>query len=495
MSQQQQQKLEFQIIRLEPTDIEGNILEEYSVGDAKVIITDKGYYYITEPAVNDDVRNVYSLLMESLFYTLKPFEIIKEKGKEYVIDYLLKAMEEEAKEKGVLNIFKAEEKVIKYYIIRDIVGYGILDVVMKDDNVEEVSLTHYENPVRVYVAKYSQFNYLNTNVRFKQDDLDKFVQKLAYKIGKSITIGKPIVDGIDDDGNRLMLTYKREVTFSSTFTIRKFPNRPSLTKLIASNTISFDACLYVWLLLDAKAVGLIIGGTASGKTTLLNALLTLTNPRWKIATIEETPELLVPHSEWQRMMTRQVFTQEAKDYEIDLMQLIKASLRMRPDMTIVGEIRGEEAFSFIQASATGHGGLCTFHSNDAQTALLRLSAEPINITESYQMLIWFIVTIRRINVKGKMLRRVISIDELTARKDEKEGRIIIDLLNVFKYDPTTDTLVRTYQGITPREKEACSVLNVDYEKDMKRRREILQEAVMKSKTVHEISQVISRYYY
>ena len=491
----QKKEIEFELVRLDHEEVDSSkILEQYLVNNAKVTITNEGYYLIREPEVSDTAKNIYSILMEALFYTLKPFELIEEEGKEGLVNYILKFMEEEAKARNIYNEFKKEFEPIKYYFIRDLVGYGIIDVPMQDNEIEELSFESYRNPVGVIHRKHGEYNFLDTNIYFDKDSIDRFVQKLAHKINKTVTLAKPIVDGITPEGDRVLVTYSSEVTLpSSTFAIRKFPRKPLIiTDLILRNTISVEACSYLWLLHDAKGVGLIVGETGSGKTTLMNSLLSLTNPRWKVFTVEETPELLVPHKRWVRSFTRQSFGMEGKEFEITIMHLIKASLRSRPDILCVGEIRGEEAFNFVQAASTGHSGLCTFHADSPKGALVRLSANPINITESYQMLIWYIVNIKRMRIKDKIGRRVYVISELNYNTNTKS----IELTDVFKYNADTDRLepVTDYSN-TPRVRYASEFLNVNAREDLEKRKRILEYAVnSRPKDISELFSILSTYY-
>jgi flagellar protein FlaI len=251
---------------------------------------------------------------------------------------------------------------------------------------------------------------------------------------------------------------------------------------------------YLWLLLDAKSFGLIVGETGSGKTTLLNTLIGLTNPRWKIVTIEETPELKIPHYRWQRLFTRTspTITQNIK-FDISIMDLIKASLRMRPDFEIVGEVRGEEAQYLFQSAATGHGGLTTFHSSGAESALNRLAAEPINIKTSQQMLLWFIVHVTRLRTpEKKITRQIIGLDEVVPQNDG------IQLTKIFQYDiksrkyniNSVDELIQKSKKI----QHAADVLNVNLKEDLEKRISLLDECVKKNTNKQQINLIISKYY-
>jgi flagellar protein FlaI len=236
------------------------------------------------------------------------------------------------------------------------------------------------------------------------------------------------------EGHRIAATFGKEVSLPGpNFTIRKFSEKPyTISQLLQIGTISPLMAAYVWVLLDSKAFVLIIGSTAAGKTTTIGALSSLINPQMKITTIEDTPELRIGHTHWQRLITRKGSSIFADKYEVSMDDLVKISLRSRPDYIVVGEVRGEEISSMIQAVATGHGGLTSFHASDANATLVRMEGPPMNVHLSGQMLISTILRQNRLaGSDGKVVRKVTEITEVLPRQNK------IELKKVLGWDAST----------------------------------------------------------
>jgi flagellar protein FlaI len=248
------------------------------------------------------------------------------------------------------------------------------------------------------------------------------------------------------------------------------------------------------MLFDAKAFGLVVGETGSGKTTMINGLMGLSNPRWKIVTIEETPELQIPHYRWERLITRTSPMITQSNFDITIMELIKASLRLRPDFEIVGEVRGEEAQFLFQSAATGHGGLTSFHGSSAESALNRLASDPINIKSSQQMLLWFIAHMTKLKTADKkIVRKIVSVKEVMPKTES------VSLHELFKYDQKTssyniDTIDQLIEKST-KVQDAANILNVEPKEDLQKRIDLLGECQKSSAhSVEQVFSVISKYY-
>ncbi|RLI05194.1 protein kinase, partial [Candidatus Bathyarchaeota archaeon] len=273
---------------------------------------------------------------------------------------------------------------IYYYVIRDLAGYGNLDVLMNDPNIEDISCNGLNKPVYVWHRKYES---LPTNIIFDDEaEYDNFIIKLAHMGGKHISSAHPMLDAMLPGKHRLAATFRREVsTFGSSFCIRKFREDPfSIVDLVKMGTIDETLAAYFWILLENKMSMIIIGGTGAGKTSMLNALISLIKPNDKIVTVEEISELNTLHENWVQLTSRQGFKfGTADETSISLFDLVKLSLRYRPDYIIVGEVRGEEAYALFQAVATGHGGICTMHADSLDHAVKRLTSEPMNVAEAY----------------------------------------------------------------------------------------------------------------
>ncbi|WP_460123056.1 type II/IV secretion system ATPase subunit [Stetteria hydrogenophila] len=394
--------------------------------------TGETVYILDEVPMTDEEMEIYKKLVDILYWELEP---PKEVGADYQ-EYLNKAARR-AVRRFRLRFMKSPNpriswEKIEYYLIRDMLGYGKIDPLMKDPNIEDISCDGVGRRIYVWHRRYES---IPTNIVFNnEDELDSLVVKLAHKAGKHVSVAFPIVDAILPEGHRLAATYRREVSMSgSSFTIRKFKEEPlSVIDLVREGTLSADLAAYFWLTMEYKSTGLIIGVTGAGKTTLLNALSTLLRPTIKVVTVEDTPELKLPLENWVQLVSRPSYGLGAEKIgEITLYDLIKVSLRYRPDVIIVGEVRGEEAYVLFQAIATGHGGLTTLHAEHVDAAVKRLTSPPMNIPQSYIPLVNFVAAIKRVRLYNpdgtyRIARRVTDVWEI---KEYGDYRLVA------KWDP------------------------------------------------------------
>jgi flagellar protein FlaI len=324
---------------------------------------------------------------------------------------------------------------ILYHAERDLVGFGRIDPLMRDPNIEDISCDGVHKPVYVWHRNYES---IETNLEFGNDEeLDNTVVKLVHMAGKHVSSAFPIVDASLPGKHRLAVCYRREVTpFGTAFSIRKFREDPySIIDLINLGTFSEEMAAYFWLCLENRASLMVLGGTAAGKTTALNALTCLIKSGSKIITIEETAELNLPHDNWVSLIARQSYGLGGSSVgEVALFDLVKTSMRHRPDVLIVGEVRGQEAYVLFQALATGHGGMCTMHAENLDSAVKRLTSKPMDIASAYIPLMNIVLSIQRVHlVKGiekKAYRRVLNVNEIA---DYEDYRCVI------KWNPTKDS--------------------------------------------------------
>jgi flagellar protein FlaI len=328
---------------------------------------------------------------------------------------------------------------ILYHAERDLVGFGQIDALMRDPNIEDISCDGVTKPVYIW---HRNFESIETNIEFQTDEeLDNMVVKLVHMAGKHVSSAFPIVDASLPGKHRLAVCYRREITpFGTAFTIRKFREDPySIIDLINIGTFSEEMAAYFWLCLEHRASIMVLGGTAAGKTTALNALACLIKPGSKIITIEETAELNLPHDNWVSMIARQSYGLGGDNTgEVPLFDLVKTSMRHRPDILIVGEVRGQEAFVLFQALATGHGGMCTMHAENLDSAIKRLTQKPMDISPAYLPLMNIILSIQRVhlikNNERKAFRRVMNVNEIADYEDYR---------NTFTWNPTKDEQIQT----------------------------------------------------
>ena len=324
---------------------------------------------------------------------------------------------------------------VKYYLKRDVLGFGIIDPLFYDPFIEDITCGGPKKPIFVYHRNYEG---LGTNVSFRDEEaLDSFVMKMVHRAGKHISAAHPIVDASLPGNHRLAALYKKEVTtMGSSFTIRKFREDPiTIVDLINSDALDVDMAAYLWLMLDNKKSIMVIGSTGGGKTTILNAITGLINPSFKLFTVEDVAEINIPHVNWFSLVSRASFGLESQG-EIGLFDLLKSGMRHRPDYILVGEIRGEEAYVLFQAVATGHGGIATMHADDSEAAVRRLQQKPMDIPPAYVPLMNCIVNVKRVRLKTEstssnimMARRVTEVTELLSHNS---------INSVFAWDPAYD---------------------------------------------------------
>ncbi|MCS7112083.1 MAG: type II/IV secretion system ATPase subunit [Ignisphaera sp.] len=341
--------------------------------------------------------------------------------------------------KGRIPVSAGELDYLRYYVVRDKVGLGILEPFLLDPWLEDITC---KGLGFVYIV-HKIFGPLETNIEFKtREELDVFLVRLSERIGKPVSHARAIVDATLPDGSRLNVVFGEDVSLhGSNFTIRKFSKVPAaVTQLISWGTMDEYIAAYLWLLLNHSMSGFVCGETASGKTTTLNAISIFIPPTHKIITIEDTAEVQLPHPNWVRELTRDTGVKESS---ITMFDLLRAALRQRPNYIIVGEIRGQEAAIAFQAMQTGHPVLSTFHAANVQSLIQRLSGDPIRIPKTFMDNLNFAVFQNAVWVKGLMVRRITSINEIVGY-DPKSDSIIY--FPVFVWDPVRDTFIFRGRG-------------------------------------------------
>jgi flagellar protein FlaI len=361
------------------------------------------------------------------------------------------------------------ERVV-YYVVRDFADYEKLTPIMRDENIEDISCNSPDVPVFLYHKVHRD---VITNVMYSQDELDEFVASLAQSSGKHISIAEPDLQGRLPDGSRMQLTYSDEISDEgSNFTIRKFQEEPfTPIDLIEFNTFSLSQMAYLWLAIQNEKSLIFAGGTASGKTTSMNAISLFIPPRAKIVSIEDTREITLRHSNWIKSVTRDSFGGGGTG-EVDMYDLLRDALRQRPEYIIVGEIRGEEARTLFQAMSTGHTTYSTMHADDVGAAVRRLENEPINLPrQMLSSLDILSVQIRMID-DGDVMRRckeMVEIVDIDSDTNEIKSK------TTFEYNPDKDVV--SYKGdsdILEEIKNINSWSQSELEDELERRKTVLR---------------------
>ncbi len=402
-------------------------------------------YYVIEPvltAVEMDLLDKIKInLIEKLdvdFSTLR-----KENARSY-----LNQKFEETVNVMALSLPENKRRQILYYIERDFVGLGKIEPLMKDPNIEDISCDGIGIPIFIY-HRNPLIASIKTNVFFNTaEELDIFVNKISQRCGKNISIAQPLIGGTLPDGSRLQTTLGTDIARKgSNFTIRKFTERPlTPVHLLRFKTLDSKVLSFLWLAVEYGRSILITGGVATGKTTMLNALSLFIKPELKIVSIEDTAELLLPHPHWVPSVARLPIAEiEGKKLgEVDLFDLLRESLRQRPDYLIVGEVRGREAYVLFQQIATGHSSMSTIHADSIERLVDRLTTPPISLPASLIEALDLVIFVVRIKYGSSYVRRINTIYEILGFDREKNFPIVNE---IFRWKASNDTYEATNPSI------------------------------------------------
>jgi flagellar protein FlaI len=344
---------------------------------------------------------------------------------------------------GRIIVSPQEYRALEYMMVRDKINVGILEPFINDPYIEDISV----DGVGPIFIEHKIFKGLKSVIGWDNtDELDNFVIKLAERTKRPITYRNPIVDATLPDGSRINIVYSTDISRKgSNFTIRKAMDEPiSILKLIEFKTCDYTMAAYLWICIENGMSLFMSGETASGKTTSLNAMTAFIPPENKIVTIEDTPELMVPHKNWCREVSKGKGSGEGEGSDVTMFDLLKAALRQRPNQILVGEIRGVEGAVAFGAMQTGHPVLSTFHAASVEKLIQRLCGDPINIPKTYVDNLNLVVIQSAVKrPSGEMVRRMLSINELVGYNPETQGFSFVEM---FHWDPVTDTFEFTGKG-------------------------------------------------
>ncbi|MDP3881567.1 MAG: type II/IV secretion system ATPase subunit [Nanoarchaeota archaeon] len=388
-------------------------------------------YDIEEPLLQDYERDILEKL-EKAMVELININVAVENTLEATTEYIDKTARLLIDE---LNIRMSNETYsrIFYYLFRDFIGMNELDPLLRDYFIEDVECNGVDTPVYIVHRAYRN---LRTNLAYTDiDKLASFVEKLAQRTGRYISYAQPLLDGSLPDGSRVNATYTKDVTSRGpTFTIRKFTKIPwTPIQLISMNTLSPEMLAYFWILIQYKSSILIAGGTASGKTTLLNAMAFFIPPESRVVSIEDTREINLPRENWLPAVARTSIG-VGKIGEVDLFDILKNSFRQTPDYLIVGEVRGKEAFVLFQGMASGHASISTMHADSVDTLIRRLQTPPIELSPTLVNSLDCVAIAAHAIVDRKETRRLREVVEIVNVNRDGTALINTPLL----WDPTKD---------------------------------------------------------
>jgi archaeal flagellar protein FlaI len=410
-------------------------LDQYWVekGRSLIIIahnakTNQKEYLLYEPSLSDFEYELLERLHEDLRDVLiLTTEEIRKDRKRLLLEKMYKLLDDYGLTLEPTTMFK-----LQYFLVRNFIGWSRIDPLMKDPMLEDISCDGNNIPIFLY---HRQYRNIKTNIAFEAEVLNSLAITLAQRSGKHISTGSPMIDATLPEGSRLQLTLGTEVTTRGTsFTIRKFREEPfSPIELMETNTFSPDALAYFWLAIENNKSLLFIGGTASGKTTSLNAVSLFIPPVAKVVSIEDTREITLYHDNWIASVTREALTEGGN--AINMFDLLRAAMRQRPEFILVGEVRGVEAQTLFQAMNTGHTTFSTMHAGSVDAAIHRLESEPLNVPRNMMQAL-NVISVQGLIYRGtERVRRVQEIVEI-AGIDPSTGNLRVN--NVFIYDPIHD---------------------------------------------------------
>ena len=439
-------------------------------------------YHAVEPDLDSFERDVLGTLYDDvrvpLLYNERegdPEEILREE--------LRTRLERYGVEMDVSGFYR-----LYYYLYRKFRGFGKIDPLMYDPYIEDISCDGYNIPLYAYHDGYQD---IETNLSFDETGLDNYIIRMAQEAGRHISVGSPIVETTLSDGSRAELALGEEVTpHGSAFTIRKYSDEPfTPIDLLEFGTYSLDQMAYLWLAIEHNKNIVFAGGTASGKTTSMNAISMFIPPRSKLITIEDTRELSLYHDNWLSCVTRERLDEAAN---VTMYDLLRSALRHRPEYIIVGEVRGEEAMTLFQAMNTGHTTLSTMHADSVQTVINRLENEPINVPRPMVQSLDVLCVQTLARFGDERVRRAETIAEIEGI-DQRTGEL--DYTGAYKWDSATDSFSEGTKTLTEEIREERGWSKSELLRELQRRRRFLEFLQDWEITQYEqFTAMVNRYY-
>jgi len=391
-------------------------------------------YYVVEPELSGFEKTFLTEIKDRLRNVLLVEEIGEEEDKEAVLDLKIRIIIKDY----AIEITPVMLEKISYYIKRDFVRFGKIDPLMHDDTIEDVSGNGHDSPIFLYHKKHQN---IATNIVYNEDELNSFIIRLAQKSGKHISVAEPMVDATMPDGSRIQMTLGTTITtHGSTFTIRKFSDIPiTPIDLINWGTFSAESMAYLWLCIENNKSLIYAGGTASGKTSSLNAVSLFIPKKAKVISLEDTRELKLAHINWIPGVTRDSFTADERG-AVDMYDLLKAALRQRPEFLLVGEVRGKEALTLFQAMSTGHTTFSTMHADSVASAIHRLENPPISVPRTMIQALDIMCIQAQTYSHGKRVRRNLKLVEII---DIDPNTRNIRTNDIYDWESATDSFHKT----------------------------------------------------
>jgi len=482
-----------------------NVIDTYDIeadkvpGKVVIIKRPEEYtpvYEVKFPSVEPGTQAVLDSIKEKLIDTVKieVSEILDPKAMEGMKKrFFDSALETITKE--MPKISDEEKNILSGYLVHEMLGLGRLEVILNDDDLEELVINNSTECAWVFHKKYG---WLKTNIIIPtEEQIYNYASLIGRKIGRQITNLSPLMDAHLITGDRVNATLFPISTKGNTITIRKFRREPlTMVNFVdpTNKTINMEIASLLWLCMQYELNILVAGGTASGKTSVLNALMPFIPPTHRIISIEDTRELRLPDFlHWIPLTTREP-NPEGKG-EITMLDLLVNSLRMRPDRVVVGEIRRQaEAEVLFEAMHTGHSVYATLHADRAEQVIRRLTNPPINLPEALLESLHLVIVQFRHRRMG--IRRTLQVAELLPGGERGESGARLETL--YRWKPQIDKIIKVRDSIRLLDEIRMHTGMTDEEmaKDLKEKEEVLQWMLdNKVDTVNAVGKVVADYYH
>jgi flagellar protein FlaI len=452
----------------------------------------KKTYFAIEPTMSEEENQILNAIKEAVIINVGvPLDVLKNEAlmKKYLDEMIKRVLKKFRK-----SIPQESEDKLKYYLVRDFLGYGMIDLLFHDPNIEDISCNGVDTPIYIWHRVHES---LPTNISFPTaDELNQVVTRLVYRTGNQISIANPILEGTLPEGYRAHITLNEVSKRGDTFTIRKFRENPfTVVDLIQLGTISPKIAAYTWLLVENLRSMMVSGAVAAGKTALLNSISMFIRPEMKVVSIEEVRELRL-HENWIPMTTRPSYQPGIQ--EVNLFDLLRSALRQRPDYIIVGEVRGEEAYTLFQSIAVGHGGLCSIHADSEDSVIKRLLTRPMEIPLMMLPLMNCLLQVKRVTFNEHVARRVESVTEIVDIDHKTQEPVLITR---FKWNAENDTF--EYHKPNNKEKSIFRLISelnqipIDKLHEELERREVILKWMVNVgvKNYDDVANIIRNYYH
>ena len=490
---------EFVITRFGSDVKDNEILEKYAVdGMISVVITKDGKYKIREPPLTEQAKRLHNTLMSTIRNSFDTKNI----ATSTIFSSLKDILENEARKINQLDLYLNEKASLEYYLKRNFKGYGILDPLINDNRLEDILATRWDAPITIKHRDYPFFHNMETNVKFSSKQIMfRWVNRFSSKHGQPPTDAFPESSFSNENNVRFTVTGNAKITPNGPTISIRIPTKIPITiyHLLKKDILTPLAAAYLWMIIDLKGFSLVIGATSAGKTTLINAIFSMTNPNWHYYTIEDVLELNLHHRIVSTHKIAENSTLKIKNKETDhtVFSLLKLALRFKPEYILVGEVLGNEAEGLFQVAQSGMGCYSSFHATSPYDALAKLQSDEFGVSREQTRAITCIIHMSQVTRGNTMRRAILEIVEpvIVSRENFKKK-----LNTIFYYDAKTGKLkpdsIDELLEKSSKLHDATSILGItNIKENFQKRIDILEKIQNNNLTTNvEISKESNLYY-